>query len=130
MTLFEKATRKKIRFATELGNLSVEDLWDLPLENLDRVAQKLHKEVKEGEDESFITDAKPTLAFLETKTKFDVIKRVIEVRLIEKEAAEKAAKTRAKKAKALEELEKRQDRALEDLSDDELRELAGIEAEE
>ena len=127
MNLFEKATRKKIRYITNVGNLSTEDLWDMSLDVLDGIAQTLNKQVKEGEGESFIEAKKPTAAFCEIKNKLDVVKRVIEVKLIEKAAAEKAVATRAKKARAMEILEKRQDSALEDLSDEDLKELAGVD---
>ena len=127
MTLFEKATRAKYRFNTTHGNIGTEDLWDLPLETLDTLAQDLNKQVKEGEGESFIQERKPTRAFCELKNRLDVVKRIIEVKLGDKDAAEKAAKTRAKKQRALEILEKRSDESLEELSDEELKEMAGVE---
>ena len=50
MNIFEMATRKKIRFNSPQGDLSTEDLWDLPLSskvngkaNLDDIAKDLHR---------------------------------------------------------------------------------------
>ena len=31
MNIFEQASRVKLRFSTSVGNLSVEDLWELPI---------------------------------------------------------------------------------------------------
>jgi len=56
MEMFAFATKKKIRFETSKGLLSVEDLWDLPLTsdngrpNLDDIAKGIYKAMKEGEE--------------------------------------------------------------------------------
>ena len=48
--LFITASRAKFRFPFSVGQLSAEDLWDLPLsgrgQNLDNIARALHKELK------------------------------------------------------------------------------------
>ena len=49
--LFEVAARKKYRFDSQKGLLSVEELWDLPLQStksvsLDSIAIALNKEIK------------------------------------------------------------------------------------
>lgn len=31
ISIFEQASRQKLRFETSAGKLSIEDLWDLPL---------------------------------------------------------------------------------------------------
>lgn len=44
--MFEKASRIKLRYSTNRGVLSVEDLWDLSLEQLDPIAINLNKSLK------------------------------------------------------------------------------------
>ena len=48
--LFAKATRDKVKFVTVKGEISIEDLWDLPLTSekgfdLDSIARKIAKEL-------------------------------------------------------------------------------------
>ena len=50
--MFEKASRMKLRFNTQRGVLSVEDLWDLPLIQLDNIAIALNKKLQESKTES------------------------------------------------------------------------------
>ena len=121
LELFEKATRRKIRFNTHVGSITTEDLWDLSLEQLDAIAQDLHKEIKDGETVSFIEAPKISEAYKEAKVKFEVVKRIIEVRLGDKERAEKTAATKAKKQNLLALIEKKQNDSLEGESIEELR---------
>lgn len=123
MTPFERATKQKLRFNSAVGQIGVEDLWDLPLEQLDKLAQSLHRQVEAGEEVSFVEAKKPTAAFTELKLKFTVIKRVIEVRLAAKKKADKAMATKAKKARILEIMEKKQGEDLEGKSLEELQAL-------
>lgn len=48
--MFEKASRIKLRYSTNRGVLSVEDLWDLSLEQLDPIAQDAELESKSYEE--------------------------------------------------------------------------------
>lgn len=117
--LFETATKARLRFKTTLGVLATEDLWGLSLQQLDDSAKALHKELQDTEV-SFIDDVSPFNKAVQLK--LDVVKRVIEVKLAErdgaKEAKEKLARKRllqealhdkkndALKAKSVEEIEK------------------------
>ncbi len=95
--MFETATRMKLRFATVLGLITTEDLWDLPLTsgkaNLDDVAKTISKELRETE-ESFVTK---TRADKVLELKLDIVKYVISVKLDEIAEAEDAAELKRKK---------------------------------
>jgi excisionase family DNA binding protein len=59
--LFEKAARLKLRFASPQGNLSAEDLWDLPLTsvrlnaaNLNNIAKAISRQLKAESEEDFV----------------------------------------------------------------------------
>lgn len=125
--MFEKASRLKIRFDTSQGQLDVEDLWDLPLTsnnraNLDDVARKLSKQVKESETESFVV--KPAKANEITLLKFDIVKHVIEVRLAENEAAAITRANKERKQKILAIIANKQDEQLATSSIEDLQKLA------
>ena len=123
MTLFEKATRKKLRFSTSVGKITVEDLWDLSLERLDKIAQELHALVRNGETVSFIDAPNTSASFKKDKLKFDVVKRIIEVRLEDKQEAEKVAAEKAKRKRIMHLIDKKKEKALEEKSLEELEAL-------
>jgi hypothetical protein len=124
--MFEKASRMKLRYQTNRGVISVEDLWDLSLESLDAIAISLNKKLKESQTESFIkTKTKDTT---ELELKFNIVKHIIDVKLSEAEARKNAAEKRAKKQKLMDLIAKKQDAELEGKSVDELmKELAALE---
>ncbi len=123
MSMFEKASRAKLRFSSGKGLVSVEDLWDLPMTQLDRLAIALRKELRElGEADSFIEA--PKRGIEELQLKFDLAKYVIEVRLAENAAEKKKQDNAAQKQKILEILGRKQDAALEGKSVEELMALA------
>jgi len=120
MSIFEKATRQKLRFETQQGTLSVEDLWGLPLTsqtnkaNLDQIARELFQKLKSGQDVSFVDTAKKTDAT--TQLKFDVVKYIIDVRLAENEAKNQASAKAEQRERLQEIISRKQDRALEGAS--------------
>ena len=63
MNLFEIATRAKFRFDSLKGALTVEQLWELPLQSrtgvdLDTVAKGINASLKEVAEESFVPTAR------------------------------------------------------------------------
>lgn len=98
--LFELAARKKFRFQTPVGDLTVEDLYDLPLISLrgnnldlDKVARAVNEELKGVTTESFV-QTRPDPRGAELEAKLEIVKTVIAYKQDEAERA------RARKAKA------------------------------
>lgn len=118
MNNFEKATRLRLRFETSRGNLNVEDLWRLPLVELDKLAIALNKQLKESSEESFIKAKSKDNKLLELR--FDIVKHIIETLLSEDEEKKKAADKRAKRGQLLELIAKKKNQELEEKSLEEL----------
>lgn len=116
--MFEKAIRRKIRFASNKGMLTTEDLWDLSLGSLNNLAKSLNKQIKASEEEDFL--ATRTVDD-DLKLGFDVVLHVLNTKKAEQEAREAAADKAAKKAKLLEILERKQDSSLEAMSEEEIK---------
>lgn len=115
--LFESATRSKMRFPFK-GMISVEDLWDLSLTNLDSVFKTLNAEAKKSEEESLLnTKSKEDE---EISNKIEIVKYIVGVKLDEKKKRENAKKNAEMRQRLLEIKAKRQDAALENMSDEEL----------
>jgi hypothetical protein len=128
MSIFEQAVKAKLRFATSVGSLSVEDLWDLPITssnktNLKDIAVSLQKQIS----------ATPTAAldFFDTATtvdpmvqlRFDIVKHIV----LEKQAENKLkseAKVKETQRVEIEGLIKL--KKLEQLSDKTLEELEAM----
>lgn len=124
--MFEKASRLKLRFNTERGLVTVEDLWDLPLTSrngvsLDILAKSLNKQVKESEEESFVVEKNEKNRVLDLK--FEIVKHIIKVKLEEREVEKKKADNKAKKEVILNIMAKKQNEELENKSIDELSKL-------
>ena len=115
--LFELATRNKMRFPFR-GMISVEDLWDLSLTNLDSVFKTLNAEAKKSEEESLLNIKSKEDE--EISNKIDIVKYIVNVKLEEKRAREDARKNAEMKQRLLEIKAKRQDAALENMSDEDL----------
>ena len=115
--LFETATRNKMRFPFR-GMISVEDLWDLSLTNLDSVFKTLNAEAKKSEEESLLeTKSKENE---ELSNKIEIVKYIVNIKLEEKKTRENARKNAEMKQRLLEIKVKRQDAALENMSDEDL----------
>lgn len=123
--IFEYATRNKLRFASIKGELTVEQLWDVPLRsrddfNLNVVAKTTNKALKEISEESFVETTK-TMEHTRREAAMEVVKFVIETKLTEEEAAKTRAANKQKKEKLLAILAEKQDGKLSELSEKELK---------
>jgi len=92
--LFELAARGKYRFQSNVGTVHVEDLYDLSLENLNNVYQRLESQLTETNKKSLLSAT--TKADEELSNKVEIVKYIFDIkqaerlaRLNEKERAEK-----------------------------------------
>lgn len=118
--MFEIATRKKFRFPYK-GTVSVEDLWDLSVRELDGIFKTLNAKVKQANEESLLTVR--STADTDMQTMIDIVKHIVDVKLAEQAARELAADKRAKKQRIMEIMSQKQDADLQNKSMDELESL-------
>ena len=116
--IYKKATQKKLRFNTNVGSLTAEQLFDLPVTDLDTLAVSLEESYKESGGKSFL--AKEDKKDADTKLAFDVVLDVLETKVAAADKASKAAETRAHNKKIIELIASKQDESLQGLSIEEL----------
>jgi hypothetical protein len=121
MENFKLASQQKLRFQTNKGLLSVEQLWDLSLEDLDALAVSLETEHKESGKKSFLvkTSAKDKTA----KLRFDVTLDVLNTKVEEMQAAQEAAEIKEHNKKIITLISEKQDESLKGKS---IKQLEGM----
>jgi len=124
--MFEKAARLKLRFETVKGQVTVEDLWDMPLVSreisspgfsLDEMAIAINGKLK-IKQESFVTPLTCDDSILSLK--LDILKRVIEIKMKEAKDNEEVVVKKARKEYILSIIKEKQTEALRDKSIEEL----------
>ena len=118
--IFEYATRNKVRFSYK-GIISVEDLWDLSVTELDNIYKELNTRVKQSQEESLL--AVKSEADEELEVQIAIVKHIVAVKLSERAALEKAAEKKAQKQKILGIIAKKQDESLENASIEDLNKM-------
>jgi hypothetical protein len=124
--IFEQAAKEKVRFGTTKGQLTVENLWDLSVDDLDTLAKAVNKRVKEQAEESFIPNKTVSRATKESRTlalQLDLLKHVITVKSEEADKAKQTADRRAKLAQLKELAANKSTEALASKSLDEITQM-------
>lgn len=124
--MFETASRMKLRFASHKGQLTVEQLWDLPLKStnnvcLNTVAQNCHNDLTSQDEMDFIGGTKVDNTVFQMK--FDIVKHIIDVRVAENEARNNAKARAAEKQKLLGILSNKKDTELQGKSAEEIQKM-------
>jgi hypothetical protein len=116
--LFAQATKAKLRF----GNFSTEDLWDLSLKDLDKLAIDIDSQL-EGKIKSFLENPDPKEAKKQSQQKLalEVLKFVIGVKQAENKARLEASAKKNQKEFLASLLEKKTMEQLENLTVDEIK---------
>jgi hypothetical protein len=118
MDIFEKASRLKTRFPTTRGMCPAEDLWDLPLSELDGVFKIINKDLKVfAEDSLLVPKGKGDS---ELALKIDIITHVVRTKQAEADSAQQAKVKAAEEQKLLGILDMKRASQLESLSVEEI----------
>jgi uncharacterized HAD superfamily protein len=122
MDIYKEATRRKLRFATNKGPLSSDDLWDLSLKSLDALAVDIDGRVTAGR-KTFLADedVKQTAASQEDALRLSILKDVIETRQAETKAAREATTKRSQIEFFETLLQQKLTQSLNELSEEEIR---------
>lgn len=129
--LFKIAAKRKYRFNYK-GLITVEDLYDLTIEELDKIYKNLKVQQRNNSEESLLqTISKEDK---ELNNKIEIIKVIVADKLAAKEKAQKAVEQRAQRQRILEIMEDKKDAALKEKTIEELQammsEYAGEDDEE
>lgn len=122
--LFEMASQMKFRYPYK-GMITTEDLWDLSPAQLDVVYKNLSKELKATDGDSLIASksADEGVKANELKNKIEIVKYIFESKRQGEELHRIAAESAAKKQRILDILARKQENALENMSEDDLKKM-------
>ncbi len=134
--IFEQASQCKLRFESNRGRISVEQLWDLPLTttdantvSLDDLAKAANRVLKQTNEESFVETA-PNAVNALAQLQLDILKHVIAYKIAENKRKADAAVRRAERARILAQLAQRDQKDLEAMDRDALlKKLDDLDAE-
>ena len=118
--LFKVAAKKKYRFNFK-GQLTVEDLWELSVEDLDKIYKNLKSQQRNSQEESLLQTA--SKEDRELSNKIEIIKTIFTDKLVAREKALKVAEKKAQNQRILEIMADKQDAALKEKSLEELQNM-------
>jgi len=121
MSVFKQATREKVRFQTSKGSLSVEQLWDLSLSDLDTLAVSLQEAYDKSKGKSFLD--KRTTKDKGLKLQFDVVLEVLQDKVADSEKAKEEAEIKIHNQKIFDAMAKAEDNELAGKSKKELEKM-------
>lgn len=118
--IFEVAVRNQLRFSHR-GLLSVEDLWQLDVEELDTLFKKVNSTLKQAKEDSLL-DSKSS-ADKELDLKIEIIRHIVSTKLQEQEEAINKKKNNEQRQKIMEILSDKEEESLHNKSPEELKEI-------
>lgn len=128
--MFETASRTKLRIDSPKGQLTVEDLWDLPLVStsptrldLNTVAKSVSAELRQSDSEDFVGISSSSAKQSALELKLNIIKHIIAIKKAELAAKEVAASKASQRQLIESILAKKQVEGLENKSAEELQAL-------
>ena len=119
--MYKIASKLRLRFVSVRGALSVEQLWDIPLAELDRMAMELQEAYKKSGKKSFLV--KKSKKDKELKLAFDIVLDVLNTKVEERAVLASAAETKEHNQKIMGKIAQAQDKELDGKSVDELKKM-------
>jgi hypothetical protein len=119
--MYKQASKQKLRFQTTKGLLSSEQLWDLPLTELDTLAVSLEESYKNSKGKSFLD--KRTAKDSNIKLQFDIVLDVLQTKMEENEAVRTLKEDKEHNQKIIELIKEKQDDSLKGKSIKELEKM-------
>lgn len=123
--MFEMASQFKFRYPWK-GIITTEDLWDLNQSQLDTVYKELSKELKACQEGDSLLSAKPANIFnkeQELTAKIEVLKYIFNCKQQAAELNRIEVERAARKQHILEVLAEKQENALQNMSEDDLKKM-------
>jgi len=119
--MYKQASQQRLRITTPVGSLSVEQVWDLSLAQLDALAVSLEEEYKTSNTKSFL--AKKTAKNKLTKLKFDIVIDILNTKVEAAEALSSAHENKAHNEKIERLIADKEDESLKGKSVAELKKM-------
>lgn len=119
--MFELATKNKFRFPYK-GQISVEDLWDLKVEELDVIFKTLNAQAKLAKEESLLSVKTTEEKTLEAK--INIIKHIVNVKQEEAALAKQRVENKQKREQILSLIADKQNEAMKGMSIEQLQAMA------
>lgn len=118
--LFKKAVEGKYRFNFK-GVLTVEDLFDLSLTELDSLYKVLNKELKLASEDSLLESKSKSNTVLENK--IEIIKTIVSEKVHKQREQERLIESNIEKQKIMKALQEKRDNSLTQKTEAELEEM-------
>lgn len=132
--IYKYAAKKQLRFQSNRGELTAEQLFQLPLKSqngcdLDTIAKKINGQLKNASEESFVEDISDDPRKTDLTIALDIVKDVIATKQSEERARLDRIRKSAERKKILDVIAAKKDEKLSQASLEELeKQLAALDA--
>lgn len=122
--MFKEATRLKLRFPSNRGELTVEQLWDLSLNSLKNIVKSMYntkkKFTKMDDELSFLEGVEDSEEQKLAELRYNIVKDIYTTKANENKEALSTAEKKAKKQQLLEIMQRKREQKFENMSEEEL----------
>ncbi len=122
--MYKEATRLKLRFPSNRGELTVEQLWDLSLNSLKNIVKSMYdakkKFTKMDDELSFLEGVENSEEQKLAELRYNIVKDIYTTKANENKEALSMAEKKAKKQQLLEIMQRKREQKFENMSEEEL----------